>query len=292
MIRRVLPGAEKAFKVTREVCVSRPRVASAVAVGLGLSLIVAIIDLPLYHWLNALDQQVIHDLGGLSVLGDSSWYLIPTALAAIAFARFARRETGFRERQAFAWISRCSTFAFVAIASSGLIAVFLKYGIGRARPKLLEEQGLLGFAPFSMDADFAGFPSGHANTIFTLALVLLFFWSRYRVLWMAIACWVAFSRVLIDAHFLSDVVGGAGLAVLTTYFWRHWFAGRRIVFDRHGPGRIRLRGARLSGWIVQRLTTWPRWRGFAEDLARTGLTLLPQRMPSLTWVSGASNRQR
>jgi membrane-associated phospholipid phosphatase len=65
----------------------------------------------------------------------------------------------------------------------------------------------------------------------------------------ALAALIAISRVIIGAHYPSDVVGGAVLGTLGAYAVRNFFAERRWVFRVRPDGRIVRR--RLAA--VQRL---------------------------------------
>jgi membrane-associated phospholipid phosphatase len=82
------------------------------------------------------------------------------------------------------------------------------------------------------DSRFHSFPSGHATTAFTVAAVLT--WAapgRWR-LWLGVAAGIGLSRILLNAHFASDVLGGAAIG---------WWAGRsglRLV-ERFAPARPR-----------------------------------------------------
>jgi membrane-associated phospholipid phosphatase len=98
---------------------------------------------------------------------------------------------------------------FTAIALPGLLADIAKPVFGRARPELLFQAQIFGFTWSGAHADHWSFPSGHAVTITALATAL---YALYPPLWPAyllVALLVAVSRVIIDAHYLSDVIAGA-----------------------------------------------------------------------------------
>ena len=59
------------------------------------------------------------------------------------------------------------------------------------------------------------FPSGHATTIWACGVALAILFPRWRLLWYALAILVSMSRVIIGAHYLSDVLAGAYVAVMT-----------------------------------------------------------------------------
>lgn len=113
------------------------------------------------------------------------------------------------------------------MAGTGLLQLVAKWGMNRARPNL----------------DPWGFPSAHV-----LSLVVLFGCIAYVVgtsrlrrcwRWLAvgggalIVCTVAYSRMYLDAHWLSDVLGGCsiGLAYLLAVIWVQSAVGR----PRPGP---------------------------------------------------------
>lgn len=214
-------------------------------------LLIVTVDLPVVRLMAMLDPEMRRWLGALTLLGDSAWYLWPLGIAAIGLAALAPRVGGGRGETAIRSLAALCLFVFAAVALAGLIAVLLKYGIGRARPRLLDEVGPIAFAPFSFDARYASLPSGHANTLFALATALGFLAPRWRPLLWAWAGWLAFTRVIIGSHHVSDVFLGAWLGIMVTYGVRAWFAERRILFAPCPDGRIRLRGRRLWRWLFR-----------------------------------------
>lgn len=208
------------------------------------------IDPWIHAWVAGWPAPVLSFFRDITDLGRSHWVLVPTGIGLILFRLLAGRARGFRARQAFRWTSVVSGFVFIAVATTGLATVALKYLIGRARPKLIADHGVFSFQPFGLDADFAGFPSGHANTAVALAICLIFLWPRFWPWFVALAAVIASSRIIVGAHYPSDVVAGACLAILTTYAWRHAFAKRRLVFSRRADGTYVLRGRRLRSWMV------------------------------------------
>jgi undecaprenyl-diphosphatase len=76
----------------------------------------------------------------------------------------------------------------------------------------------------------AAFPSSHAANAAALAAVFSARWGRLRLpLWLG-ALTVAWSRVYLNRHFLSDVVVGVAIGVLCA-----WWVGRRMR-PRRGSG--------------------------------------------------------
>jgi len=123
-------------------------------------------------------------------------------------------------------------FIFSSIAISGVITNIIKFLFGRARPTLLFKDNYYGFAFFEFSADMLSFPSGHANTIFALATALFFLLPRGWFLYFSVAVLVGASRVLIGSHYLSDVIAGSYLAVLTTLYIKQYFVFKKIdIFE-------------------------------------------------------------
>ncbi len=104
----------------------------------------------------------------------------------------------------------------VLMAGAGALQWLAKAAAGRARPNL---------APW-------GFPSGHVLSLvvfFGLMIYLIAMASRHRRRWRVLACLVAalpvvvvaFSRLYLDKHWLSDLAGGLtiGAAYLLLAIW-------------------------------------------------------------------------
>jgi len=72
----------------------------------------------------------------------------------------------------------------------------------------------------------AAFPSSHAANAFAVAFVFARRWRKLWPVWFAPALVVAWSRVYLDRHWLSDVVAGAllgaSLAGIALWEWERW----------------------------------------------------------------------
>ena len=101
---------------------------------------------------------------------------------------------------------------FVALAISNIVGQFLKHLIGRPRPGIMESE-IFYFGP-SLEEGYDSFPSGHTNSAFVMAVVLSSLYPTWRWLWYGAAVLVAFTRVYLDVHFVSDVVAGAILGII------------------------------------------------------------------------------
>lgn len=90
-----------------------------------------------------------------------------------------------------------------------------KWAIGRARPRA--GLGAFHFEPFSAGGDFDSFPSGHAMSAATLALLLGIYFPRTRWAFCVIALVAGLERVATQWHFLSDVIAGYTLAAAVVF---------------------------------------------------------------------------
>jgi lipid A 4'-phosphatase len=137
-------------------------------------------------------------------------------------------------------------FLFLSIAMSGVIVDILKVIFGRARPKLLFQSDIFGFMWLNWNADHWSFPSGHSATIVALMTALWYLWPQHVLFYMLAAAIVAGSRVVVGAHFLSDILAGGLIAVLTTWSVARVLArgGIDLGAARHGfdiPGETQPR---------------------------------------------------
>jgi membrane-associated phospholipid phosphatase len=125
-------------------------------------------------------------------------------------------ERGWRR----AW--RRGGLLLAAVMASGACAELLKLLVRRERPG---DMASYVFRPWT-DSPFAsgglGWPSSHTAVAFAAAWVLCRLYPRAAVIWMAMAAACAFSRLLNNAHFVSDLVCAALLAyVVVAVLWRN-----------------------------------------------------------------------
>ena len=108
-------------------------------------------------------------------------------------------------------------FLFSTTAVSGLAADLLKFLFGRARPNLLLEHGVFGFSGLQTAHDWTSFPSGHSATALGVAVTLSLLLPRFRVIFITAGVFIALSRMVLDQHYLSDVVAGSTLGAATVF---------------------------------------------------------------------------
>jgi membrane-associated phospholipid phosphatase len=126
-------------------------------------------------------------------------------------------------------------FLFAAIAVPSLFVTIVKRIIGRARPNVGGSLDPFLFSPFKWHAAYAAMPSGHATTAFAVLVAFGTLWPRARTALLIYALLIAISRVVVTAHYPTDVLAGALVGVVGAMMVRRYFALRRLGFSI-GPG--------------------------------------------------------
>lgn len=118
-------------------------------------------------------------------------------------------------------IQRAKFFIFVGatLISSRLITATLKVIFDRNRPFVwLQDRSV---------CDFFGagdsFPSGHATNYFGFFLPLVVLFPRYKWLLLILPVFIALQRVIVNEHYLSDVLAGILVASLMTLLFQRVF---------------------------------------------------------------------
>jgi undecaprenyl-diphosphatase len=187
----------------------------------------------------ALPEPVSSAFDRYTDLGKSVWLLVPIAVLLAAIALISSHELPRMARGTLAAVAVRLVFLFTAVALPGLVLTVVKRLIGRARPLVEGAADPFLFRPFGWSVEYASLPSGHAADAFAIAMALGSLWPRWRPLLWAYAGAVAVSRVVLTAHFPSDVVAGAAIGVAGVLLVREWFLARGLAFAVAPGGRIR-----------------------------------------------------
>ena len=239
-----------------------PVTARTVGVALGLAIVVIIMVGVLY------DARVIgaaRGIGGpvhaffgrITRLGQSDWLLIPSGIVAVIVGLGDWRHVSRESAAAWREIGTFAALLFVAVALTGITADIIKPIVGRFRPDFVAGAH---FAPliFGGYGNYS-FPSGHATTMATVAVLAAFAPGRWTWPIVIGAVLVGISRVMLAVHFPSDVVGGALLGGTITYLLlrRYSEAGVGYVTRPNGRVDIRFGAVRLLRRRRSLAALWP-----------------------------------
>jgi membrane-associated phospholipid phosphatase len=162
-------------------------------------------DIQVALWFHSLQNTgYFHLFAIVTELGDSKWYLAGGAFLFLFF----------RKRNPF--IAYSGQLLFSSVAVSGLCADLVKYIAGRARPKLYFRNHLYGFDFFHWEHAWTSFPSGHSATALSVAIVFAVLFPRWRFIFFFAGILIAFSRIVLAQHYISDVIAGSFLGIVST----------------------------------------------------------------------------
>ena len=197
------------------------------------------IDAPSVGIVQSLPEWLIASFDRITDFGRSSWFLVPIAVVLALMGVFVSPALPATSRRVLAAVAVRLGFLFSAIALPGLVVTIGKRLVGRGRPLVAGSADPFLYLPFGWNVEYASFPSGHATDAFAAAMAVGALWPAARA-WMWIyAGLIAASRVVLTAHFPSDVLAGAIFAVAVVLLVRAWFARRGLLFARGEDGRIR-----------------------------------------------------
>jgi undecaprenyl-diphosphatase len=183
-------------------------------------------------WLIAMFDRVTH-------LGRSGWFLIPIGAVLLGMTVLVPSSLPVMSQRVLAAIAVRLGFLFSAIALPGLVVTVVKRLIGRARPLVGGGVDPFIYVPLGWNVEYASLPSGHATDAFAAAMAIGALWPKTRPLMWTYALIIAASRVVLTAHFPSDVLAGAAVGVGGVLLVRAWFASRGLAFGVDGMGRLR-----------------------------------------------------
>jgi membrane-associated phospholipid phosphatase len=212
--------------------VARWRTLALVLLGafLGMSAVVYTIgllpgDVPLHREILKGRGSVLHAVARWVDYGGKGIFLAPALVVLFVWSRAARRHW-------WLWGS--------LMLAGGAVEQLFKFLVGRPRPRGVNW----------------GFPSGHVTAAATFAVIVLYILSRERVspatrtvalvLAVALVGAVGFARVILNAHWPTDVVGGALLGAGCAAAGAWWDARRPGVaepaYHRAADDAVRIGG--------------------------------------------------
>jgi membrane-associated phospholipid phosphatase len=208
----------------------------------GIAVIAAtmiLVDAPAVTAAQRAPSWLIEIFDHVTEFGKSIWFLVPSALVLAMIALLATPALPRMSRGVLAALAVRLGFLFFAIGLPGLVFTVGKRLVGRARPFVEGSANPLIYRPLGWNVEYASLPSGHAIDAFAAAMAIGALWPRARFVLWTYAVLIAVSRVVLRAHFPSDVMVGAVVGVIGALLVRDWYAARGLAFVLCADGTVR-----------------------------------------------------
>jgi membrane-associated phospholipid phosphatase len=192
-----------------------------------IALAMIMVDQRTYQFASGLPPWLVDGFYAITDFGRSGWILVPTGGLILVIALVASPALDHMTRGVLAMLVVRIGFIFIAVGLPGLLVTIVKRWIGRVRPSA---QGPFAYEPFSWRPEYASLPSGHTTTAFAALVAIGAIFPRARAFLWGYALLIALSRIVVTAHYSSDVIAGAAVGVFGALWVRDWFARRRLGF--------------------------------------------------------------
>jgi undecaprenyl-diphosphatase len=212
----------------------------AIAAGVAVAIFLAVMflfDTAAIRGVGHLPNWIVWSFDQITDFGKSGWFLWPLGILFLCLA--ALPSLPRVPQLVLTAIMVRVGFLFVAIAAPSLFDTIIKRMIGRARPLVGGSLDPYLFSPFKWTADYASLPSGHGTTAFAALVAFGSLWPRGRTIFWIYALLIAVSRVVVTAHYPSDVLAAAVVGVVGALLVRRWFALRGLGFSIGPEGAVR-----------------------------------------------------
>jgi membrane-associated phospholipid phosphatase len=192
-----------------------------------VALAMILLDQRAYQLASGLPPWLVEGFYTITDFGRSGWILVPTGGLILIIALLASPALDHMTRGVLAMVVVRLGFIFIAVGLPGLLVTIVKRWIGRVRPSA---QGPFAYEPFSWRPEYASLPSGHTTTAFAALVAIGAIFPRARPFLWGYALLIALSRIVVTAHYSSDVIAGAAVGTFGALWVRDWFARRRLGF--------------------------------------------------------------
>jgi membrane-associated phospholipid phosphatase len=192
-----------------------------------IALAMILVDQRAYQFASGLPPWLVDGFYAITDFGRSGWILVPTGGLILVIALLASPALDHMTRGVLAMLVVRVGFIFIAVGLPGLLVTIVKRWIGRVRPSA---QGPFAYEPFSWRPEYASLPSGHTTTAFAALVAIGAIFPRARPFLWGYALLIALSRIVVTAHYSSDVIAGAAVGAFGALWVRDWFARRRLGF--------------------------------------------------------------
>lgn len=116
---------------------------------------------------------------------------------------------------------------WLSLAFAAVLTYAIKYAVMRQRPEAIGIAAVIAATGYS-------FPSAHSATAFSALPVMGKVFKKTNYAWIAIAVLIAFSRIYLGVHYLSDVIFGGMIGFCSGWLFlelkgRKWFKKINIL---------------------------------------------------------------
>jgi membrane-associated phospholipid phosphatase len=176
-------------------------------------------DKALAFYFNDLHQPALHAVAyGFTLLGYGGPYIIGFFLVFILAKYIIKKPK----------IAHGALYLFLSVTAAGILCDIIKVILGRSRPVELFHNGIYGFYFLQTKASFVSFPSGHATVIAAVMIGLSYLFPRFWKFFLALLFLTSISRIILTAHFLSDIMigmylGGMCATLIYEFITKHSF---------------------------------------------------------------------
>ncbi|KQV35913.1 MULTISPECIES: phosphatase PAP2 family protein [unclassified Rhizobium] len=184
----------------------------------------------------ALPPAIVDFNRRITDFGTFGWMIYGSG-AIVILAYMLRRvvtSDGLRDKSRTA--TRLSLYFLVTIGSASALVHLAKFLVGRARPEAFLDYGAHSLTPFASDWLFQSFPSGHSAAVGSFFGAFSMLVPRLRILFFLGALTIGITRVIVGAHYPSDVVAGLLIGLWTAMMVAFFFAWKGWLFrlDENG----------------------------------------------------------
>ena len=148
----------------------------------------------------------------ITVLGSSLWYFAISIIGSIFF--YYNKKFQIIKIKIGDKLTNFFILSFFYILIVGAFTQIAKHIIGRPRPNYTNFENFFHFKFFTLESNFHSYPSGHTSTIFMVCFILVAAFPKLKYFFIFLASIVGLSRIIVGAHFFTDVVAGALLSLI------------------------------------------------------------------------------
>ena len=160
----------------------------------------------------------------ITELGDSLWYFL--ILISIFLTCFLANKIKLISTKKYSYLKNFSIFGFIYLLSTGVVTQLIKHLVGRTRPNHINVDEVVFFNFFTTDSVLHSFPSGHTSTIIAVTFVLCLALPSLKFFLFISGSIIAISRIVVGAHYFTDVIAGALIAIIVYKLIKIFYAAK------------------------------------------------------------------